>query len=201
MAAATASARFARRRALTRASPTSLAAFRREASRRFPVARSIGQLAGIAALGVADTLARPTIADAVDEAWREWRRDDSRGLSDAFVLGALPAAVVKALVAKSIRPASAAVLVTRKQIDHSDRDAKRLKQAVLSDEDLDRLSAAIARPDAVLWDGNNQNLVFAVVHDRRAMRLAVDVNYHDHIWLQNERTRVRSSTRCARSDG
>ena len=148
------------------------------------LARSIGQPAGIAAHGVADMLARPTVANAVEAAWSEWRRSDSGGSTSAFVLGTLPPKVLSALAAKSIRPATAAVLVTR----------KRLEQALPSDGDLDRLAAAISRPDAVLWDADDQNLAFVIVDGRDTLKIAIDVNYTETVWLQDTRMRVTANS-------
>ncbi len=153
---------------------------------RHQLEASLPQPAPIASAGVADTLAAPRTLDALRDEWHDWRRG-SGNAGDAFSLGAIPPATVKALAALPTPIALQTALVTlaRRDLTHLTRESKRQRGAVLADTDLDRLPDIIAAPKATLWDTQDPALlfVFEPTSDAAAGKLVVRVNYSERLQL------------------
>ena len=116
--------------------------------------RSLSQPVDIASRSVSELLNNGRLLQSLSDDWAKWhRRQVPRGSqAEAFVIGALSPPVVKALATLGAKPATAAVTITRRELDHQGRRAKADRGAALNEADLDRLVENIAAPEAVLRD-------------------------------------------------
>ena len=153
---------------------------------RHQLEASLPQSAPIASAGVADTLAAPRTLDALRDEWHDWRRG-SGNAGEAFSLGAIPPATVRALaqLPAPVELQTALVTLARRDLTHLTRESKRQRGAVLADTDLDRLPDIIAAPKATLWDTQDPALlfVFEPTSDAAAGKLVVRVNYSERLQL------------------
>ncbi len=102
-----------------------------------------------------------------------------------FNLGALSPALVKALVARSVVPESAAIVIRDREVQHVFRPTKTVTKAGLpkqpSLEDFKKLPALLAAPRAVLLDKASGTLIYvfdpAPASGRSAGKIIVEVNY------------------------
>ena len=76
----------------------------------------------------------------------------------AFGMGVLQVEVIRALRQRPnpVEVSASLVTITQAQLNHLRRDTKRMRGAVLSTEDIERLPDIIAKPEAVLWDNEEQ---------------------------------------------
>ena len=68
------------------------------------------------------------------------------------MVGALPPAVLRALAAQGVTPASAAVSIARRELAHLTRAPKRRRGQALTEADIDRLPEVLAAPEATLYE-------------------------------------------------
>ena len=161
---------------------------------------------GVAAAGVAATLARESVRQALGNAWRRWRRESAgRGRqAEAFELGALSPEVVMALRRRGTAPVSATVTMTRRALTHAMRPAKRGRGAALDDADLDRLTDIIAEPEAVLLDARDTPTALLYVFTPHAApgkgKVVVRVDYADRLRI-GDAPRQMVTTNTARTAG
>ena len=80
------------------------------------------------------------------------------------------------------------VTITRAALNHLRRDSKRERGAALAQADIERLPDIIAKPQAILWDKDKNNLLFTFgpsdIRTKQA-KVAVEVEYPDRIKLLN----------------
>ena len=153
------------------------------AARRY-LQSSARRAPGVAAAGVAATLARDPVLEALGGEWRRWRRDAAgRGRqAEAFTIGAMDWETMGWLQSgQGVEVENAAVTVTRGELSHATRADKAARGAALDDDDIDRLPAIIARPDAVLYDTERPDellYVFEPANDaNRKGKVVVRVNF------------------------
>lgn len=109
--------------------------------------------------------------------WANGLLDNKRALGEMRTVGYLSNAVVDALIARDIMPASAVITATDRDIVHMLRDAKDGKHVPA---DIVRaLPTFIGKPAAVLWDKQSPGIlyVFDVPGDDRRGKFVVKVNY------------------------
>ncbi len=160
-----------------------------EAVRR-RLTQSLPQPPMIAAAGVSETLARPTVLQALSNIWRQWRRRKSGHMTEVLEVGALSPTVIDALrIRRNVNVSSATVTVTRRELEHLLRASKQRRGTALDEADLDRLPEIIAQPQAVLYDTQPKGkdvshmllYVFAPADDARKGKVAVEVDYSQRV--------------------
>ena len=160
---------------------------------------------GVAAAGVAATLARDSVLDAVADEWRRWRSEPGGPghQAEAFTVGALiPNVITWLRDRQGIDVANAAVTVTRRELSHAARASKTARGAALDDADIDRLPTIIARPEAVLYDTDDPALLYVFTPADRGGKgkAVVRVNYTDRLKL-GEAPRTSMTTNAMRTGG
>ena len=162
---------------------------------------------GVAAAGVAATLERGAVLEALTDEWQRWRRDSGgRGRrAEAFTVGVMDRETLEWLrIEKNTEVTNAAVTVTRSGLSHAGRAEKAARGAALDDADLDRLPDIITRPDAVLYDTEREGelvYVFTPTNDpERKGKIVVRVNYTDRLRL-DEAGRASVITNSIRTAG
>ena len=109
----------------------------------------------------------PSAQDRLRQDWRDWVRaaDPNRpDKLDAFDVGVLPIEAIRALRQRPtpVEVGASLVTITQAQLNHLRRDSKQARGAALSEADIKRLPDIIAKPEAVLWDNEEQpGLLFA----------------------------------------
>ena len=139
--------------------------------------------------------------------WRRWRRDAAGHgrQAEAFTLGVMDRETMEWLRGKTgVEVTNAAVTVSRRELSHATRADKVARQAALDDDDLDRLPAIFARPEAVLFDHERPGdllYVFEPANDpARKGKVVVRVNFTDRLRL-DEADRASVITNSLRSAG
>ena len=160
---------------------------------------------GVAAAGAAATLARKSVRQALGNEWWRWRRESAgRGRqAEAFELGALSPEVVVALKGRGAEVASAVVTMTRRELAHAARPAKRGRGAALDEADLDRLTDIVATPEAVLHNTERAGELLYVFEPAagagRKGKIVVRVDYADRLRIGDapRRTVTANAVRTA----
>ena len=129
---------------------------------------TLKQTPDIASRNIAKTLADvPRAQKRLREDWQNWVEAAARSQPDkldAFDVGVLPVEVIRALRQRPnpIEVSASLVTIAQAQLNHLRRDTKRMRDAALSIEDIERLPEIIAEPKAVLWDNEEQGLLFVM---------------------------------------
>ncbi len=156
---------------------------------RHRLVQSVKQSVRIASTGVAEALAAPRTLAALRGNWNDWRRQGG-GSAEAFSLGAIPPASVKALaqLPEPIDLQTALVTIAQRDLSHLTRETKRQRGAVLVEADLARLPDIIAQPKATLWDTRDPALlfVFEPTSAAAAGKVVVRVKYTDRLQLDGK---------------
>lgn len=145
---------------------------------------TLKQTPDIASQSIADILANvPGVRKTLREDWRDWVRAvelKKPDKLDAFDVGVLPVEVIRALRQRPnpIKVSASLVTITQAQLNHLRRDAKRKRGADLSAKDIERLPDIIAKPQAVLWDKEEQGLLFVMALDgKKQGKVFIRVEY------------------------
>ena len=144
------------------------------AARRY-LETSARRAPGVAAAGVAATLARDAVLDALGDEWRRWRRwrRDAAGRgrqAEAFALGAMHPDVMDWLRREqAVEVANAAVTVTLGELAHATRADKATRGAAAIPADTHG-RCVMGLGGAVLWRGLTQG-----AHDPRTVSCAVSM--------------------------
>ena len=103
---------------------------------------------------------------------------------------------------KQLLIASAAVTITRRELQHAGRGIKAERGQALDEADRERLPAIVHEPDAILYDSSKGNLVyvFTPASDERTGKIAVEVNYSEKLKLKGRR-REAFTTNSVRTAG
>ena len=176
------------------------AAARGPAARRY-LESSARRAPGVAAAGVAATLERNAVMEALGDEWGRWRRGGGRGRqAEVFTLGAMAQGTMAWLRGqKGVDVATAAITVTRRELSHATRADKVRRGAALDDDDIDRLPVIVARPDAVLYDNERPEellYIFEPANDAgRKGKVVVRVNFTDRLAVDGaDRASVTSNS-------
>ena len=161
----------------------------------------------IASRSIAKILADvPAARQALRQDWRDWVKDTDLAKADklnAFDMGVLPVEVIRAL---RQRPApvfvsASLVTITQAQLNHLRRDAKQKRGAALSADDIERLPDIIAKPQAILWDADKNNLLFVLeAGGEKQGKVTVEVDHVKDAKLANT-VKQRITTNSIRSAG
>ncbi len=122
--------------------------------------KTMTQAPAVAAAGIREALARPRLLDGLHREWNEWQAGDPQQIGELFVLGAMTSRVVRGLRENGVDPMTAALPVTRRGLEHSDRPVKRGRGQAISPADRNRMPEIINQPKAVLLDTDSDMLLY-----------------------------------------
>ena len=168
---------------------------------------TLKQQPDIASRNIAKTLADvPNAKEELLKDWQGWVK--AADLSkpdklDAFDVGVLPVEVIRALRQRPtpVEVSASLVTIAQAQLDHMRRETKRMRGAALSTEDIKRLPNIIAEPEAVLWDKEEQGLLFVMAADgEKQGKVFIRVEYARDTKLANSE-KQRMITNSIRSAG
>ena len=161
----------------------------------------------IAATGITNTLAKPTVLQALTNSWQNWRRHGG-SKEEALEIGVLLPTIIKTLKQRDIAVQTAKVTASRRELEHMSRQGKVRRGQALDDVDLDRLPEIIARPEAVLYDTSPKGkgvshvllYVFSPTNDQRKGKVVVEVDYTDRLKVSDAsqgKTEITNSVRTS----
>lgn len=168
---------------------------------------TLKQTPDIASRNIAKTLANvPSAQEELRKDWQNWVGAVNRNQADkldAFDVGVLPVEVIRALRQRPnpIEVSASLVTITQAQLNHLRRDAKRKRGADLSEKDIEKLPDIIAKPQAVLWDKEEQGLLFLLAtNEEKQGKVFIRVEYSRDTKLAKS-AKQRMITNSIRSAG
>ncbi|AWB06978.1 hypothetical protein A6A40_17285 (plasmid) [Azospirillum humicireducens] len=134
-----------------------------KASREAEAARQLMEKAAVLPPDIATASFNPQRwAGPLADSFAEWYDgiDFSRPKGEVRVAGMLSRRVLDNLAAKGIAPESAAITVKDKDLQHAQRKGHEEDGIMIPHEVMRRLPVHLAKPSAVLWDRNQDHLVY-----------------------------------------
>lgn len=150
---------------------------------------------GVTAMAAAIQTLRPMLIDEF-QAWATPLLAAMRHRGEIKVVGALNLATLDFLRGQAIEPDTAAITIKDAELLHLARDAKEAVGKALPVDVLLLLPDIIARPKAILWDKQDNAVLYVfdpVSGDARQGKVVVRVNYMERSRVDGQRVTVTSN--------
>ncbi|GJQ23583.1 hypothetical protein BIY37_04735 [Candidatus Brocadia sapporoensis] len=124
-------------------------------------------------------MARAKIHQEMFPSWVDGILAKQKAKGFAITVGWMDDVLLNKLREKGAEPKTPVIVTNDKNIMHAIRDAKILKEAALSVDEIKRIPEVIRNPEAILFDAEKQNIlyVFSSGTDDRKNKIVVEINW------------------------